>query len=63
MRIADETMYVAIENLLKQKLIENVKTEDKRRKVYKLSDTGLEVIKLEIERLRHLVRVSEELEF
>ena len=30
---------------------------------YKLSDTGLEVIKLEIERLRHLVRVSEELEF
>ena len=62
-RIAAGTMYGAIENLLKQKLIKNVKTEDKRRKVYKLSDTGQEVVKLEIERLKHLIKVAEELEF
>ena len=50
-RIAAGTMYGAIDNLLKQKLIENVPSEDKRRKLYKLSENGIEVIKLEIERL------------
>lgn len=62
-RIAAGTMYGAIDNLLKQKLIENVPSEDKRRKLYKLSENGIEVIKLEIERLKHLVKVAEEIEF
>lgn len=62
-RIAAGTMYGAIDNLLKQKLIENVPSEDKRRKLYKLSENGIEVIKLEIERLKHLVKVAEEIDF
>lgn len=62
-RIAAGTMYGAIDNLLKQKLIENVPSEDKRRKLYKLSGNGIEVIKLEIERLKHLVKITEEIDF
>ena len=62
-RIAAGTMYGAIDNLLKQKLIENVPSDDKRRKLYKLSENGIEVIKLEIERLKHLVKVAEYIEF
>lgn len=62
-RIAAGTMYGAIDNLLKQKLIENVPSEDKRRKLYKLSENGIEVMKLEIERLKHLVKVAEEIDF
>lgn len=62
-RIAAGTMYGAIENLTKQKLIESVPTEDKRRKVYQLSDKGRSVLKLEVERLNHLVKVAQETKF
>jgi len=60
-RIAAGTMYGAIENLTKQRLITAVNTEDKRRKVYILSDEGHKVLNLEIERLKHLIKVSDEL--
>lgn len=57
-RIAAGTMYGAIENLTKQKLIEAVETEDKRRKVYQLSETGRAVLRLEVERLQHMLAVA-----
>ena len=53
------TMYGAIENLLKQKLICSVKSEDKRRKVYQTTELGREVLSLEAKRLRYLVQVAE----
>ena len=60
MRIAAGTMYGAIENLLKQKLIRSVKSEDKRRKVYQTTELGKEVLGLEARRLRYLVQVAED---
>lgn len=58
-RIAAGTMYGAIENLLKQKLIVLVKSEDRRRKVYQTTDLGREVLSLETQRLRDLVKIAE----
>lgn len=62
-RVAAGTMYGALENLTKQKLIEAVETEDKRRKVYELSETGRSVLKLEVERLQHMVTVATNTDF
>ncbi|GAA0720315.1 helix-turn-helix transcriptional regulator [Clostridium malenominatum] len=62
-RIAAGTMYGAIENLTKQELIEAVPTEDKRRKVYQLTHKGGAVLKLEIERLKGLVKIAEQIGF
>lgn len=60
-KVAAGTLYGAIENLLKQKLIVEVKSEDKRRRVYTLTLEGKELLKLEIERLKHLIEISENL--
>ncbi|MFS7401286.1 PadR family transcriptional regulator [Carnobacterium maltaromaticum] len=62
-RIAAGTMYGATENLLKQKLIHEVPSpnEDKRRRVYLLTDAGKEVLKLEVERLKQLLLIADDL--
>jgi DNA-binding PadR family transcriptional regulator len=60
-KVAAGTLYGAIENLLKQQLIIEVKSEDKRRRVYTLTPEGNELLKLEIERLKHLINISESL--
>ncbi|WP_430602728.1 hypothetical protein IGJ02_000004 [Enterococcus sp. DIV0724b] len=60
-RIAAGTMYGATENLLKQKLICEVPGEDKRRRVYKLTTAGKKVLKLEVERLKELVILADNL--
>ncbi|OPX46457.1 lineage-specific thermal regulator protein [Ruminiclostridium hungatei] len=57
-KIAAGTLYGAFENLVRQKLIKAVATEDTRRKVYVLTAEGKEVLKLEIRRLKHLVNIS-----
>lgn len=62
-KIAAGTMYGALENLLKQKLICAVPTDDKRRKVYRITEEGREVLKLEAERLRHVIVVAEKYGF
>ncbi len=58
-RIAAGTLYGAIENLLKQKLIQCVKSEDKRRKVYIISEKGNQVLRLDLERMQRLVSITE----
>ncbi|MDR2939520.1 MAG: PadR family transcriptional regulator [Clostridiales bacterium] len=60
-RVAAGTMYGAIDNLLKQKLICEVPSNDKRRRVYTLTPEGSEVLKLEVGRIKHLVAISENL--
>lgn len=50
-RIAAGTMYGALDNLSKQKLIEAVPSEDSRRKVYQTTLEGRNLLKLETERL------------
>lgn len=58
-RIAAGTMYGAIENLTKQKLIVSVPSNDARRKMFQISELGREVLSLEVKRLKHLVEIYE----
>lgn len=60
-RIAAGTLYGATENLLKQKLICEVPGEDKRRRIYTLTDAGKDVLKQEVTRLKQLVTLADEL--
>ena len=59
-KVAAGTMYGAIENLLKLNWIEEIPSREKRIRVYKITDIGEEVLKLEIERLRSLIKLSSE---
>ena len=54
-RIAAGTLYGALENLLKYHWIEHLATEDPRRKVYRITDEGLEILEIEQERLQHIL--------
>jgi DNA-binding PadR family transcriptional regulator len=58
-KIAAGTLYGAIENLLKQKLIQSVRSEDKRRKVYVITKKGKEVLLLDLERMRQMIKITE----
>ena len=58
-RIAAGTMYGAIDNLLKWKLIQSVPSTDARRKVYQITGEGKNVLELEAARLKFLVQVAE----
>lgn len=60
-KIAAGTMYGAIENLLKQELIKSVESTDKRRKTYIITEKGIEVVKLDCARLKHMTEVTEKL--
>ncbi|EGO5091547.1 helix-turn-helix transcriptional regulator [Enterococcus faecalis] len=59
-KVAAGTMYGAIENLLKLNWIEEISSKEKRRRVYQITGTGEEVLTLEIERLRNLIRLTSE---
>ncbi len=57
--IAPGTMYGALDNLKKQKLIDLVDDDtEKRRKVYALSDLGRQALYLEFKRMEHIIQVS-----
>ena len=58
-RIAAGTMYGAIDNLLKLKWIESVPGNDKRRKVYQITEDGRVVLEEETQRLRGLVSIAD----
>ncbi|MFZ4452442.1 PadR family transcriptional regulator [Salibacterium aidingense] len=60
-KIAAGTLYGAIENLLKQELIQSVKSDDKRRKTYVITEKGKEVLQLDYERMKHIIRVTDQL--
>ena len=60
-RTAAGTMYGAIENLIKQKLIKAVPSDDRRRKVYQITEEGKQVLILEINRIKHLLAVANRL--
>ncbi|HEL9590879.1 TPA: helix-turn-helix transcriptional regulator [Streptococcus suis] len=62
-KIAAGTMYGAIENLLKLKWICSVPSADKRRKIYQVTATGQEIIKLETQRIQKLHHIAKELGF
>ncbi|MGF3113394.1 PadR family transcriptional regulator [Facklamia sp. P12945] len=60
-KIAPGTMYGALDNLLKQGWIKEVKSEDKRRKVYQITKSGYDVIEAETKRMHKLLNLAEEL--
>lgn len=57
-KIAAGTLYGAIENLLKQNWIKSVESEDKRRKVYVITETGKEILRLDFERMEHMISIG-----
>ena len=59
-RIAAGTMYGAIDNLMKLKWIKAVPSNDARRKVYQITDAGLDILKEESNRLRSMVSIADE---
>ncbi|GAA2969975.1 PadR family transcriptional regulator [Glutamicibacter bergerei] len=59
-RMAPGTMYGALENLSKQRMIEPVTSLDPRRKVYQITESGYQTLAQDSERMRHLVHVFEQ---
>lgn len=59
-KVAAGTMYGAIENLTKLNWIEEIPSNDKRRRVYKITEVGKHVLKLETERIKRLVSLSDQ---
>ncbi|HEO5441752.1 TPA: PadR family transcriptional regulator [Streptococcus agalactiae] len=53
----------AKENLLKQKWIKSIPSDDRRRKVYIITETGKEIVELETNRLRKLLNTANQLGF
>jgi DNA-binding PadR family transcriptional regulator len=58
-RLAPGTLYGALDTLVKQRLITRVASEDPRRKVYRITELGLEVLAEDAARMAHLVRLFE----
>lgn len=59
-RLAPGTLYGALENLVKQHAIKRVDSADPRRKVYQITETGLQALTQDAERMAHMVRRVEE---
>lgn len=58
-KIAAGTLYGALEKLIKSKFISLVSGNDIRRKVYLITEKGLQVLKLDLERIKHMARITE----
>jgi len=58
-RLAAGTLYGAIENLIKLEFIMPIPSEDKRRKVYQITEKGKEILKLDLERMQHMVSITQ----
>ena len=59
-RMAAGTLYGAIENLLKLTFIQPVASEDGRRKVYAITDEGLNILRSDMERMKHMIRAAQD---
>jgi len=59
-RMAAGTLYGAIENLVKLGFIEPVASSESRRKVYAITSKGLHILRLDLERMKHMVNVTTE---
>src|SRR5690625_2933168 len=59
-KLAAGTLYGAIENLLKQRFIQLIKTDNKRRKTYIITEKGKEVLLADYERMQYMVQLTKE---
>lgn len=58
--LAPGTLYGALENLLKQRLIVRVESPDPRRKVYVITQEGFATLAQDTERMAHMVRTFQQ---
>lgn len=58
-RLAPGTMYGSLSKMEKDGLIRFIREEDKR-KIYQITDLGLEVLHLELKRIERLYRIAQE---
>jgi DNA-binding PadR family transcriptional regulator len=58
LRMPPGTLYGAISRLVDQGLIEEIETEEERRRYYQLTDLGLQVMVAEARRLEALVKLA-----
>ncbi len=58
-RLAAGTLYGAVENLLNKGLIISVPGDDIRRKVYALSEKGEQILRVDYQRIAHIIRVTD----
>ena len=58
-RLAPGTMYGSLSKMEKDGVISFVKEEEKR-KIYRITPLGLEILGLELERIKRLYRITEE---
>ncbi|AZS13444.1 MULTISPECIES: PadR family transcriptional regulator [Paenibacillus] len=56
--MAAGTLYGAVDNLLKQKLIQPVRSEDSRRKVYVITELGRDILLQDYARMRHMIEMT-----
>lgn len=60
-KLGPGTLYGATSKLVKDGVIEPVESKEERRKSYKLTDLGKEIIKLEYKRLNLLIKNGKEI--
>ncbi|MBQ4523038.1 MAG: helix-turn-helix transcriptional regulator [Lachnospiraceae bacterium] len=60
-RLAAGTMYGAIENLLKKKLITSLHSIDSRRKTYVISDLGKRILYADYKRMMNMIVVTQKI--
>jgi DNA-binding PadR family transcriptional regulator len=58
-RMGPATLYTTIDRLLKLDLLEEVAGSDDRRRYYRLTKTGREVLRQELSRMREVLRLAE----
>lgn len=58
-RLAPGTMYGSLSKMEKDKVIEFIKEEDKR-KIYKITELGSQVLELELQRITRLYNIAQE---
>ena len=58
-RLAPGTMYGSLSKMEKDGVIRFVKEEDKR-KIYEITDLGLEILNIELNRIKRLHRITQE---
>lgn len=59
MRLAPGTMYGSLSKMEKDGLIQFIREEDKR-KIYQITNLGLEVLQIELKRIERLYRIAQE---
>ena len=58
-KLAPGTMYGSLSKMEKDKVIEFIKEEDKR-KIYQITELGLQVLDLELQRITRLYKIAQE---